>query len=414
MKLFHAADIHLDSPMRGLSVYDHAPVAELRMATRAALANLVDAAIEERVALMLLAGDIFDGDWANYGTGLQFVSEMGRLREADIPVVIGRGNHDAESKLTKSLRLPDNVHVLATRKPETIRFEDLGVAVHGQSYSRPAAFDNLALAYPVPLADLLNIGLLHTSADGRPGHESYAPCSARQLAEHGYDYWALGHVHRHEVLCADPLVLFAGNLQGRSLRETGPRGAVLVDFDADGVSGFEHRALDQVRWELTVVDASGCADRDSVCERSAVALREALDAAGGRLLATRLVIEGMSDAHTALLADPERLRYELIATAGEVGGEQVWIEAVKVETLARRPLAQVGEDAVGELIAELEDIVADEDAIAQLAAMLAPLTNVLPPGVRSEFDPEDPGLMAELMADVQRSLPVALFERGDS
>src|SRR3954447_21251136 len=134
MKIFHAADLHLDSPMKGLVAYDEAPVERLRLATRLALANLVDAAIDERVDVVLFAGDIFDGDWPHYGTGVHFVSEMGRLREAGVPVVMVAGNHDAESKLTKSLRLPENVRVLSTRKPETVMFEEIGLAVHGQGY----------------------------------------------------------------------------------------------------------------------------------------------------------------------------------------------------------------------------------------------------------------------------------------
>lgn len=225
MKLFHAADIHLDSPMRGLEAYDGAPVDDLRMATRHALANLVDAAIDEQAALVLLAGDLFDGDWSHYSTGVHFVREMGRLREAGIKVVSIAGNHDAESKLTKSLAWPVNVHVLSTRKPETARFDDLGVAVHGQGYATPAVLDDLSKNYPKPLSGMVNVGLLHTSADGRPGHERYAPCTVEGLRQHGYDYWALGHIHHREVLSEEPPIVFAGNLQGRGLRETGPKSA---------------------------------------------------------------------------------------------------------------------------------------------------------------------------------------------
>src|ERR1700681_439194 len=100
MKLLHAADLHIDSPMVGLLAYEEAPAEELRLATRLALTNLIDTALEEDVNAVLLAGDIFDGDWPHYGTGVHFVSEMARLREANIPVVIVAGNHDASSKLT--------------------------------------------------------------------------------------------------------------------------------------------------------------------------------------------------------------------------------------------------------------------------------------------------------------------------
>jgi DNA repair protein SbcD/Mre11 len=176
MKALHAADIHLDSPLRGLSMYEDAPTAELRSATRRAFDGLVDLAIEDEVGLVLLAGDVFDGDWPHYATGAHFVRQMLRLQEAGIAVVAIAGNHDAESKLTKSLRLPGNVTMLSTRRPQTWTNEELGVAVHGQGYATPAVLEDLCRAYPAPVPGLINIGLLHTSADGRPGHERYAPC----------------------------------------------------------------------------------------------------------------------------------------------------------------------------------------------------------------------------------------------
>jgi DNA repair exonuclease SbcCD nuclease subunit len=414
MKAFHAADLHLDSPMRGLVAYEEAPVEELRMATRGALRNLVDAAVDEEVDLVLLAGDIFDGDWPHYGTGVHFVAEMGRLREAGIAVVAIAGNHDAASKLTRSLRMPDNVHWLDTRKPETATFEELGLAVHGQGYSTPAVFDDLSAGYPPPVPDMLNIGLLHTSADGRPGHERYAPCSVKRLVEHGYDAWALGHVHRREVLSDHPLIVFPGNLQGRGLRETGPKGATLIEIGHDGTTSFEHRVLDCVRWERLAIDAGGCADRDAVCERIGAGVRQAVQDAGDRLLAARIVIGGVTDAHSALVANDERLRYEVVAAAADVAGHQVWIEGAKLDTSAPRELARGGDDAVGELVQEFEDLKGDQRAMAEMSEALAPLAKVLPPAVLADFDPTDPETVKELMADVARSLPVALLERTDS
>ncbi|MGI8557759.1 MAG: metallophosphoesterase family protein [Solirubrobacteraceae bacterium] len=414
MKLLHAADLHLDSPMRGLVAYEEAPVDDLRLATRVALGNLVDAAVDEAVDAVLLAGDIFDGDWPHYGTGVHFVAEMGRLREAGIPVVLVTGNHDAESKLTKSLRLPDNVRVLDTRRPETVTFEELGLAVHGQGYATPAVLEDLSARYPPPIPDLINVGLLHTSADGRPGHERYAPCSVGALAARGYSYWALGHVHQREVLHADPAIVFPGNLQGRGLRETGAKGATLIELGHDGTIRFEHRVLDCVRWELISIDAGGCAARDDVCERVATAVRKSSHDAGDRLLAARVVIAGVTDAHSALVADDERLLYDVVAAAADVAGERAWIEGVKVQTTASRELAHGGDDAVGELIQELEELAGSEGSMTELVDALAPLAKVLPAAVLAEFDPTDPETVRALMADVSRSLPVALLAGADA
>jgi DNA repair exonuclease SbcCD nuclease subunit len=414
MKLLHAADLHIDSPMVGLVAYEEAPLEELRLATRMALGNLVETALEEDVDAVLLAGDIFDGDWPHYGTGVHFVSEMARLREARIPVVMLAGNHDASSKLTKSLRLPENVVVLDTRKPQTVIFEEAGLAVHGQGYATPAVLEDLSVGYPPAIADLINVGLLHTSADGRPGHERYAPCSVSGLQQHGYDYWALGHVHHREVLSTEPPIVFPGNLQGRGLRETGPKGATMVQVGHDRRLTFEHRVLDVVRWDLIEVDATGCVGREDACERIGAAVRQAVHEAGDRLLAARILITGRCEAHTTLLADAERLHYDVVAGAADVAGGQVWIEGVRLETSSPRELAHAGDDAVGELIQELAELTAGESAMDELTAALAPLAKALPPAFESEFDPIDPDTLRALMADVSQSLPVALLQRTDA
>ncbi|EQD80584.1 Metallophosphoesterase, partial [mine drainage metagenome] len=163
-----------------------------------------------------------------------------------IPVVIVYGNHDAESQLTRRLRLPPNTTVLSSTKPETHIFSDLGVAVHGQSYATRAIGADLSLAYPKADPGLVNIGMLHTCFDGSLGHDPYAPCSLAGLRSKGYDYWALGHVHDHRVVCEDPMVVFPGNLQGRHIRETGPKGATLVNF-VDHEPSIEQLTFDIVR-----------------------------------------------------------------------------------------------------------------------------------------------------------------------
>ena len=180
-KFLHAADIHLDSPQRGLDRYEGAPAAECRAATRRALENLVDLALAERVAFVLIVGDLYDGDWTDYNTGLFFGKAMARLRDGKIPVYMIRGNHDAAEPDDQDLRLLDNVRVLSADRAETIVQEDCGVAIHGRSFATRAVLDNLARSYPARVPGLFNIGLLHTCVDGREGHEPYAPCSLSDL-----------------------------------------------------------------------------------------------------------------------------------------------------------------------------------------------------------------------------------------
>ena len=246
----HAADLHLDSALRGLSRYEGAPAAEIRAATRRAAENLVDLALDRRADFVLLAGDIYDGAWRDFSTGLFFAQLMTRLREAETPVVLLTGNHDAASVVARRLSLPDNVTVLGHDAPETRRFDSWDVSVHGQGFADRAVTENLAANYPPPDPGRFNIGLLHTACDGgaESGHAPYAPCTPKQLADHGYDYWALGHIHQPGDLHdssqrgAAPIV-FPGNTQGRSVRECGPRGCRLVRVDdGGGVSSSSTRS----------------------------------------------------------------------------------------------------------------------------------------------------------------------------
>jgi DNA repair exonuclease SbcCD nuclease subunit len=410
MKLVHSADIHLDSPMHGLAAYDSAPVGELRLATRVALRALVDLTIDEAADVLLIAGDLYDGDWDDYATGALFVREAQRLAEAGVRVAIVTGNHDARSRITRSLRLPENVSVLPVDAPGTVVYEDLGLAVHGQGYATQAVLEDLSRAYPRALSGMVNVGLLHTSADGRPGHERYAPCRVDRLAEHGYDYWALGHVHERELLCADPPILFPGCLQGRHVKETGPKGATVVTFGADGRAELEERVLDHVRWAVCEVDASELADADAVVDAVGGALRDAVDAADGRLLAARVRVVGASPAHAALVRAPKQLEWDVRAAAGEVAGDGAWVEKVVVRTRAERHADLEADDVFAELERAVRGAAADDGAVAALAAELAPLAAKLPAGL--DWDPTAPETVRALLADVERELPALLLDGG--
>ena len=187
VRFIHTADIHLTAPYRGLERYEGAPRL-LRSATRQAFDNLIKLAVDQGVDFVLIAGDLYDGDWLDYNTGLYFVRQMNVLREAGISLFLVRGNHDAASQIAKSLTLPDNVREFSCQGPETVILDSLGVALHGQGYLQRQETSNLARNYPDPVPGLVNIGLLHTALDGREGHEPYAPCSVDELVNKGYDY----------------------------------------------------------------------------------------------------------------------------------------------------------------------------------------------------------------------------------
>jgi DNA repair protein SbcD/Mre11 len=410
MKFVHAADLHLDSPMKGLAAYPGAPVEAMRGATRQALESLVGLCVEEDADLLVIAGDVYDGDWKDFSTGLYLRAQLARLREEDIEVVLIRGNHDAASVITRNLRLP-GIHVLSHAAPESVVLEHIGAVVHGQSFATRAVTENLAAGYPDPLADLINIGVLHTCLGGYAEHENYAPCRLEELVARGYDYWALGHVHEQTVLHEDPHVVFAGNIQGRQMRECGPKGAVVVDVLDDEIT-ISQRALDHVRWARVSVDVGGVSDDIEVLERVEGALKAAIEAANGRLLAGRIEITGVTSAHGLLVRERERLDSELRGLATDLGVEQVWLERIDWQTEGLRSSA-VSDDAVGEALKMLRNASEDPQILATLADGLRPLALKLPAEVKAGpegIDPTDPETLMRVLADVQRTLPSLLVE----
>ncbi len=406
-KFIHAADIHLDSPLVKLDAYEGVPATEIRGATRRAFDNLVQAAIEERAAFVLIAGDLYDGDWKDYNTGLYFVAAMGRLREAGIPVLIAAGNHDAASTITRSLRLPGNVRVFPSDRAATFRLESLDVAVHGQSFANPAVKTDLARSFPAAVPGCLNIGLLHTCATGREGHAPYAPCTLETLREKGYDYWALGHVHRREVLLEDPPVVFAGNTQGRHARETGPKGCLLVSVDGAGRPALDFRPLDVVRWEGAAVDAAGAASGHDLLDRFRAVLSRILEPNPEVLTVLRVTVAGESEAHDEIMADPERWENEIRAVALDEAGERAWVEKVRLRTKPPPAGERKAEGAVGELLSLVEELAADPQALGGLASELDDLEKKLPREFKEAaegFRPADPGWLKGLLAEAKPML----------
>lgn len=366
----HAADIHLDSPLRGLEADPDAPADAIRQATRAAFRNLIDLAIEERAAFVLIAGDLYDGDWQDYRTGLFLIEEAARLGRAGIPLHILHGNHDAASIITRHLRLPDNTRVFSATRAETFILDDHAVALHGRSFPTRAVTEDLTRSYPPPVLGHLNIGLLHTALGNRD-HDDYAPTTVAALIAQGYDYWALGHVHARSHVAAAPChIVFPGNLQGRHVKETGAKGASLVTVEDGRIAAVEHRALDVLRWARPMVDLSPAADIDGALALIGRAIAAELDAAEGRPVALRLSLTGRSAAHAMLARDPEDFRQKVIAEGRHHGAGRVWLESLRDDT---RPLADPA------LLAERPDVT------GRLARIIAEIAADPPPDLLGDY-----------------------------
>jgi DNA repair exonuclease SbcCD nuclease subunit len=388
-RFLHAADIHLDSPMCGLERYDGAPVDRIRAGTRRALERLVELAVEQHVDFVVIVGDLYDGDWRDYNTGLFLRRTLGRLAEHEIPVFIIAGNHDAENRMTRTLSLPEGVRMLPTDRPDTVRLDDLDVAIHGQGFATAAVTHDLSAGYPDPVRGCLNVGMLHTCVAGAEGHERYAPCTVDGLRARGYDYWALGHIHLRHGVHDDPPIIFPGNIQGRHVRETGPKGCLVVDLEPGRPARSTFHRLDVLRWEVRDLDASDLEHPEDLLDRAASEFRTLVDEEddADRLIAVRVRVLGRSRWHDRFLADGARWVNEIRAAGLAVGGDRLWVERVKLATLPpARSDGGAGDGPIDALMHLLDSYRADDQKLRELGDRLADLRRKLPPEFTSGDD----------------------------
>lgn len=423
-QFIHAADLHLDSPLKGLERYEGAPVDEMRGATRRALENLVDLALEQAVDFLLIAGDLYDGDWKDHNTGLFFISQMVRLRDAGIPVVMISGNHDAANRMTRSLRLPDNVDLLPHGGAETSKLkqlQDLGVAVHGRSFAKQAEFDNFVVTYPDRVPGLFNIGLLHTSLTGCDGHEPYAPCTPDDLAQKQYDYWALGHVHNRTLPASGTSpVIFPGNLQGRNIRETDAKGCYLVRVNDKHETALEFRPVDVARWVVCPVPAGEIRQFEDLLNAFSTDLLRLCEAHPGLPVAARVRVTAAPELFQQYQCHTVEWKNQIRATALEASGGTAWIEKILFEpavTVTTPSIEGALEGPLGELRKHLAEIRDDEAKLLELATELADLSAKLPGELTrgdDALDIKDPVQLKCWLTDVEALLLHRLTEGGRS
>ena len=417
MRFLHASDLHIDSPLRGLDRYDGAPVQRLRTATRSALERLVDKAVSERVDFVLFAGDIYDCDWQDFHTGLFFREQMVRLGRADIRVFIVQGNHDAQGVITKQLTLPTHVTVFSSRSAQTVKIDELSVAIHGRSFPERAVDEDLVPSYPAPVPGFFNIGMLHTSLTGRVGHDTYAPTDLPTLIAKGYDYWALGHVHAREVLCEQPRIVFPGNLQGRHANETGAKGCELVSVEAGRVES-EFVSLDVVRWSQVAVPLDGVDRLEALGDAFRHALEPHLIGATDRLHAVRVTLTGSTALHRLEANQPGTLAAAVQGAAQDVSEGEIWIEQVRLELSTPMDRAQTArrQDAVGELVRLVDSIAGDSTELMRRAqAELGDLLGAMPLEVAAGDVPklDDLGELRSLLMDAEATVLARLAASGE-
>ncbi len=408
IKFIHAADIHLDSPLRGLENYEGAPVEEIRGATRKALVNLIDLALEEKVSFVIISGDMYDGDWKDYNTGLFLLRQLSKLTSNGMNVFIVKGNHDAESKITKDLKLPQGIKIFSSKQPETVSLESKGVAIHGQSFATPAVKEDLASNYPPAVKGMFNIGVLHTSVNGREGHENYAPCSIDTLKSKNYNYWALGHIHKKEILSENPWIVFPGNIQGRHIKETGFKGCMIVSIEEDSNVSVEFRNLYSLVWSFCNTDVTGTVEPYEVVEKVRKSVEKEFLKNDGQFTAARVLVKGACKAHNFLLSDPEKWKNEIRLAVADSCNNSVWLEKILIKTTIEADIEQIKKrnDPVGDLLRYIDSLGSqgNQEIHDMLSNVVSDLNEKLPYELKSDDNFRNSEKISEIIGEVRQIL----------
>ncbi|MEK3882572.1 DNA repair exonuclease [Paenibacillus sp. PL2-23] len=368
-RFLHAADLHLDSPFRGLSKAPEAVREQLEASTFEAVRRLTEAAIEERVDFIVIAGDLYDSADRSLRAQLALVREWERLREAGVAVYAIHGNHDHLGGDRAQLDLPSNVHIFGAGQvdcqPAFSRTGELAAHIYGMSYGQRAEMRNMAAHYR-PLAGApYHIALLHGHAGGDAGHDPYAPCTVQELAASGFHYWALGHIHKRGVLHEYPHIVYPGNIQGRNPKETGPKGCFLVEVSEEGRTELQFVPLDSVRWTERSVSIEGHTTEQELLRELRQAAAAVREEQHGRAVMLRLKLIGRGSLYrtTAQQATLAALLEELQAEEEPMpGAPWLYCYALTAETGAVIDWDTLaGEDSfAGELLRLSERLLSSE------------------------------------------------------
>lgn len=380
IKILHTADVHLDSPLRSLALRDPDLRDQVRTATRAAFTRIVDIALAEDVAALLIAGDLFDGAERSARTAAFLTLQLERLGERGIRVFYIKGNHDAENPLTGELSLPDNVHVFDGRGGKA-QLTD-GIWVHGVSFAGRHATESLLPKFQAPVESAVNIAMLHTSLTGAEGHDPYAPCALGDLTAAGFDYWALGHVHRRQVHSQTPWVVMPGTPQGRDIGDPGPKSATLVTIGE--TIETEEVPTSVVEFLQVKIDATDIESDDALRDLLRQTLRGVAQGMVSDSAVIRLELTGRTPRRWQVLRDQDVWTDTAAQYARETG--TLWLDKIM---FGFSDSAEPSQSATDELAGIMKTIREEPGFAEACRGEIEGILQELPPQRRAELLPDE-------------------------
>lgn len=332
IRFFHVADLHLDSPFKGITSMPDHQLKTLRDSTFEAFQTLIQSAVQEKPDFILIVGDIYDGEDRSLRAQHKFQQGMEVLNNHQIPVFICHGNHDHLGGKWTRFQLPSNVHVFQKKTEKVhLRIQQQDVYISGFSYKERHVKEAMISTYSQANDnEAIHIGMLHGSLAGDKTHDVYAPFTKDELISKNYDYWALGHIHNRQVLHMEPPIVYSGNIQSRHRNERGPKGFYDVTLEKGDAQ------LTFIQTSAIIYDQLSCSCKDIVhANEWFVTIEEALDQFRSKYGAAVLELKLTEvDPNTLAMLEgtPMEEWLSMVRETQEMKDPLIWVQSISIET----------------------------------------------------------------------------------
>ncbi len=416
IRFIHTADLHLDTPFRGLSRCNSDLAARLKKAAKQSFQNSIDLCIHRQADFLVISGDTFDSENQSLSAQLTFADGMRQLNEYGIPAYIICGNHDPQGTWLESMDLPGNCVIFGSDMVERRVFEKNGqdaAEIHGISYSTSRVEENLALKFN-PVGSLPAVALLHGTIGAPGAHKNYAPFRMEDILSLGFDYWALGHIHKPQMVREEfPAVVYPGNPQGRDFGESGARGCCLVELEKGGRPKMEWITCAPIRFEYLTIELTSADDLGRMEERITQAEEEIRNASGQSSILLRIRLTGRTRLHRQLNRAGEMDEFVRDRNQGQLDRDCFsWIDRVEVQT---RP--EIDMDAVTSgsgFTAELMRMLCEyENDSGRTDTLLTGLSQEIKPAVFQKIQAFSPAEKQEILSRAKWTLLDHLTEEEE-
>ena len=264
MKFIHIADIHFDSPFVNLS--DKENLGDLmRLQQRKVFKKVIEYIKENDIECLFISGDLYENKYIKKST-IEYINNLFK----EIPetkIFISPGNHDPYIKNSYYNKFNWNENVkIFNSKIEKVELND--VNVYGYGFDNFYCKDSGIQDFEIDDKNKLNILVMHGSLEGGAIDDAeYNPLSKRILKQKGFDYVALGHIHKLDYNTEEcQNIVYPSSLIALGFDELGQHGMILGDIEK-GLLNLKFIPLDEIQFKLEEVDVTSIISKEELIEK---------------------------------------------------------------------------------------------------------------------------------------------------